>query len=117
MEQNKIILKLLRPGHQRGRMYGSWIALSIGLLLLFIAALAWIDFRSILSNKGKEDTMAAYVVIGKKVTNESMLKNPEDNLFTKEDINGLQQLKDVNEVGFLSSNRFPVSASMGGHLG
>jgi hypothetical protein len=117
MEQNKIILKLLRPGHQRGRMYGSWIALSIGLLLLFIAALGWIDFRSILSNKGKEDTMAAYVVIGKKVTNESMLKNAEDNLFTNDDINGLKQLKDVNEVGFLSSNRFPVSASMGGHLG
>ncbi len=117
MEQNKIILKLLRPGHQRGRMYGSWIALSIGLLLLFIAALGWIDFRSILSNKGKEDTMAAYVVIGKKVTNESMLKNAEDNLFTNDDIIGLKQLKDVNEVGFLSSNRFPVSASMGGHLG
>lgn len=98
-------------------MYGSWIALSIGLLLLFIAALAWIDFRSILSNKGKEDTMAAYVVIGKKVTNESMLKNPEENLFTTEDVAGLKHLKDVNGVGFLSSNRFPVSASMGGHLG
>jgi len=116
MQQNKIILKLLRPGSQRGRMYGSWIALSIGLLLLFIAALAWIDFRSILSNKGKEDTMAAYVVIGKQVTNESMMRNPEDNLFTEADINGLKAIKDVNEIGFLNSNKFPVSASMGGHL-
>ncbi len=117
MQQEKIILKLLRPGHQRGRMYGSWIALSIGLLLLFVAALAWIDFRSILSRKGKEDSMAAYVVIGKKVTNESMMKNPEDNLFTETDVQGLKSLKNVNEVGFLNANKFPVSASMGGNLG
>jgi len=98
-------------------MYGSWIALSIGLLLLFIAALAWFDFRSILSNKGKEDSMASYLVIGKKVTNESMMRNPEDNLFTQADIEGLQRLKNINEVGSLNSNNFPVSASMGGHLG
>lgn len=117
MQQDKIILKLLRPGNQRGRMYGAWIALCIGLLLLFIAALAWFDFRSILSNKGKEDSMASYLVIGKKVTNESMMRNPEDNLFTEADIEGLQHLKNVNEVGSLNSNNYPVSASMGGHLG
>ncbi|KAA5537167.1 hypothetical protein F0919_05705 [Taibaiella lutea] len=117
MQQDKIILKLLRPGNQKMRMYGSWIALCIGLLLLFIAALAWFDFRSILSNKGKEDSMASYLVIGKKVTNESMMRNPEDNLFTQADIEGLQHLKNVNEVGSLNSNNYPVSASMGGHLG
>lgn len=117
MQQDKIILKLLRPGNQRMRMYGSWIALTIGLLLLFIAALAWFDFQSILSNKGKEDSMASYVVIGKKVTNESMMRNPEDNLFTQADVEGLQKLSNINEVGSLNSNNFPVSASMGGNLG
>ena len=40
--------------------------------------------------------MAAYVVIGKKVTNESMMKNPEDNLFTETDVQGLKSLKNVN---------------------
>lgn len=117
MQQDKIILKLLRPDNQRMRMYGSWIALTIGLLLLFIAALAWFDFQSILSNKGKEDSMASYVVIGKKVTNESMMRNPEDNLFTGNDIEGLQKIENVQEVGSLNSNNFPVSASMGGNLG
>ncbi len=97
-------------------MYGSWIALCIGLLLLFAAALAWFDFREILSGKGKEDTMAAYVVIGKKVTNESMARAPEDNLFAQPEIAALQQLKGVNEVGPLVSNTYPVSASMGGNL-
>ncbi len=116
MQQNKIILKLLRPGRQKSRMYGSWIALCIGLLLLFTAALAWFDFREILSGKGKEDTMAAYVVIGKKVTNESMARNPEDNLFSPPEIAGLQQVKGVTEVGPLISNNYPVSASMGGNL-
>jgi len=98
-------------------MYGSWIALSIGLLLLFTAVLAWVDFRSILSRKGKEDTMAAYIVIGKKVTNESMMQNAEQNLFSDADVTALKQLKNVQEVGALSANQFPVSASMGGNLG
>jgi hypothetical protein len=116
VQQDKIILKLLRPGKQKARMYGSWIALCIGILLLFIAVLAWFDFREILSGKGKEDTMAAYVVIGKQVTNESMARNPEDNLFSPAEISGLEKLKSVNEVGPLNSNNFPVSASMGGSL-
>lgn len=97
-------------------MYGSWIALCIGILLLFIAVLAWFDFREILSSKGKEDTMASYVVIGKQVTNESMGRDPEDNLFAPAEIKGLEQLKGVHEVGALNSNNFPVSASMGGSL-
>jgi len=116
MQKNKIILKLLRPGHQRGRMYGSWLALCIGLLLLFLAVLAWFDFREILSGKGKEDTMAAYIVVGKKVTNERMAGNPEDNLFSPAEMEELAAVKGVNEVGALTSNNYPVSASMGGSL-
>lgn len=117
MQQNKIILKLLRPGTQKARMYGSWVALCIGLLLLFIAALAWFDFNQILSGKGKQDSMASFVVIGKKVTNESMQKNVTENLFTEEDISQLRQLPGVREVGPLTANRYPVSASLGGNLG
>lgn len=117
MQQDKIILKLLKPQHQRTRMYGSWLALCIGLLLLFVAALAWFDFRSMLSSKGKDDSMASYLVIGKKVTNESMMRNPEENLFSAADIDGVKQLKNVTEVGNLNANNFPVSASIGGRLG
>ncbi len=97
-------------------MYGSWIALCIGMLLLFAAALAWFDFRAILSGKSREDTMAAYLVIGKQVTNESMARTPEENLFSGKEIDELKQIKGVNEVGPLTSNSYPVAASMGGHL-
>lgn len=117
MQQNKIILKLLRPGTHKARMYGSWAALCVGLLLLFAAVLAWSDFNQILSGKGKQDSMASFVVIGKKVTNESMQRNVTENLFTDQDISGLQQLPGVREVGPLTSNRYPVSASLGGNLG
>jgi len=116
VQQNKIILKLLRPGQQKGRMYGSWAALCIGMLLLFAATLAWFDFRAILSRKGKEDTMAAYLVIGKQVTNERMTQDPAKNLFSGTEIGELKKIKGVNEVGALTSNSFPVSASMGGNL-
>ncbi|MFT4062338.1 MAG: hypothetical protein QM642_08280 [Edaphocola sp.] len=117
MQTDKIILKLLRPGRLRSRMYAAWAALCIGLLLLFAAALAWIDFRAILNGKGKEDTMAAYIVVGKKVTNESMLRDAKSNLFGNAEIADLQKVNGVQEVGALNANTFPVSASMGGHLG
>jgi hypothetical protein len=117
MQQNKIILKLLRPGTQKARMYGSWAALCIGLLLLFVAVLAWFDFRQILSGKGKQDSMASYIVIGKQVTNESMQRDVADNLFSDTEISQLQKAEGIIEVGPLTSNRFPVSASMGGSLG
>lgn len=107
---------MLRPGRQKGRMYGSWVALCIGMVLLFVAALAWFDFRELLSGKGREDSMAAYVVIGKQVTNESMTRAPETNLFSGEEVKALQQLEGVSEVGPLISNNYPVSASMGGNL-
>ncbi len=97
-------------------MYGSWIALCIGLLLLFVAVLAWFDFRTILSGKGKEDSMASYIVIGKKVTNESMAGDPAKNLFSGAEISEVKKIKGVNEVGALTSNNFPVSASMGDNL-
>jgi len=90
--------------------------LCVGILLLFIAVLAWVDFREILSGRGKEDSMASYIVIGKQVTEESMAGNPEHNLFAADEVQAVAQLKGVNEVGALNANNFPVSASMGGSL-
>jgi hypothetical protein len=45
-----------------------------------------------------------------------MGRNASDNLFSPAEISGLEKLKDVNEVGALHSNNFPVSARLGGHL-
>ncbi len=115
--QKKLILKLLNPGSQKARMYGSWLALCLGLILLFAAVIAWADFSQLLSGKGKAETMASYIVIGKQVTNESMSQSPGGNLFSEKDIQDLAKAKGVRAVGQLQANNFPVSASLGGNLG
>jgi hypothetical protein len=114
---NKIILKLLRPQQQKSKMYASWLGLCIGILLLFIAGLSWFNFRTLLSSKGKEEAMSSYIVLGKAVTNESMLGDRNQKFFSPIDIQNLKQVPGVTDVGFLVDNKFPVSASMGGNLG
>jgi hypothetical protein len=98
-------------------MYGSWLALCVGLLLLFSAIVAWINFKEILSGKSREDRMASYLVIGKKITDQAMIGPAGISLFTNQEIEALQQLPGVKEVGALTANNFPVSANMGGNLG
>ncbi len=117
MTKEKLILKLLNPGSRKGRMVGSWAALCTGILLLLCAIMFWMDFSRLLKGKSASESTSSYIVIGKQVTNESMMNDAEANLFTEEDIRQLQQVKGVEEAGRLEANNFPVSANMGGSLG
>ena len=98
-------------------MYGSWAALTIGMFLLFVSLLAWVDFKEILSGKDKQDRMAEYLVIGKKITDVNAGRNIPQNLFSEEEIGAVRAAEGVRAVGKLTSNRYPVSASLGGSLG
>lgn len=117
MSQKKIILKLLRPNAQKSRMYGAWLALFAGLLLLLLTALSWFDFRVILSGRERQDAMAEYVVIGKKITDRNMGRDVAGNLFSESEIRNLETLKGVEAAGKLNANHFPVTARLGGSLG
>lgn len=115
-QKNKIILKLLRPQQQKVRMYGAWIALCIGMLMLFTAVLTWQNFNELLSSKSK-DTMAAYVVIGKKITNNYATATGATPFFNEQEVASLQTIKGVQSVGKVTANNFPVAASIGGQGG
>lgn len=115
-QKNKIILKLLRPQQQKVRMYGAWIALCIGMLMLFTAVLTWQNFNELLSSKSK-DTMAAYVVIGKKITNNYATTTGATPFFNEQEVASLQTIKGVQSVGKVTANNFPVAASIGGQGG
>lgn len=117
MSQQKIILKLLRPGAQKSRMYGAWLALFAGLLLLLLTALSWFDFRAILSGRERQDAMAEYVVIGKKITDANMGSNVAGNLFSEAEVRDLMAVKGVEGAGALQANHFPVTAKLGGRFG
>ncbi len=114
MQQKKIILKLLQPGNNKSRIYASWTALCIGMLLLFAALQAWVDFRTVLRGKSQQDMMAHYLIIGKEIGKEQA---SELNLFTAKEIDELRQVPGVDQVGSVQANRFPVDAQIGGNLG
>lgn len=108
------MLQLIRPGKHKARLYGSWLALCLGLLLLFVALQSWIDFRVLLSGRGQQDMMAQYLVIGKKI---STGQAGSKSLFTQEEIKDITLATGVQQVGNLQANQFPVHASLGGSLG
>jgi len=87
------------------------------MLLLFVSVLVWLNFKETLSGKNKQDSMAEYLVIGKKITDINAGKNIPGNLFTDEEIAEAGKAEGVMEAGSLTSNRYPVSASLGGSLG
>lgn len=117
MSNKKIILKLLRPGDKRTRMYGSWVALCLGMLLLFIAIIIWVDFKETIAGKDSNDSMSEYVVIGKKINDQNAGVHIRANLFDSNEIVDIRAANGVQDAGSLTSNRFPVSAAMGGSLG
>jgi hypothetical protein len=117
MSQQKIILKLLRPKAQKSRMFGAWLALCAGLLLLLLTALSWFDFQAILSGKERRDAMSEYVVIGKKITDANMGSNVAGNLFSDTELRDLKAVSGVQDVGQLHANHFPVTAKLGGSFG
>jgi len=95
-------------------MYGSWIALCFGLLLLFLSALTWMDFRQIFNEKNPQDSMSEYLIVGKMIANE---KGAQNRLFTNGEIDEIKAFKNVRGVGSLTANQFPVAANIGGNLG
>lgn len=117
MTQKKILLKLLRPGTGKARMYGSWIALCLGMLLLFLAVLAWVNFSETLSGKEKQDSMSEYLVVGKQITDQRSGHNKSENLFSGDERAAVAKAAGVQDVGALTANKYPVSANIGGSLG
>lgn len=98
-------------------MYGSWLALCLGMLLLFMAVVAWLDFKEILAGRDSKDSMAEYLIIGKVIHQSNSGRDVRNNLFDTAEINIIKHTKGVQGVGLLTSNRFPVTATIGGGMG
>lgn len=103
---------LLRNNRRNSRLWFSLVALCTGTTLLLLSVMIWWNFHELLEGKRDNDSLGStFLTIGKKVTNENM-GHPETTLFTQADIQALQQAPQVQDVGVLVSNRFPVFAVM-----
>ena len=114
--QKNILKKLLLRTQHRSRLWAALAALCIGTTLLLVSVMIWWNFSELLYGKNQNDTLGStFMIIGKRVTEQNM-GVPNATLFSQTDIDSLKLAPQVQEVGLITSNHFPVYASLGGRL-
>jgi hypothetical protein len=114
--QNNLLKKLLLRTQHRSRLWAALAALCVGTTLLLMSVMIWWNFRELLFGKNQNDNLGStFLIIGKKVTEQNMgVKNAT--VFSQKDIDSLKYVPQVQDVGVITSNHFPVYAMMGGKL-
>jgi hypothetical protein len=116
-QKKRLLRKLLLNSRSNSRLWAALLALCIGTTLLLAAVMIWWNFQQLLDGKQDNDSLGStFLTISKKVTDENMAK-PKATLFTDADIEALGNAPQVRDVGALTSNRFPVYATLNASLG
>jgi hypothetical protein len=112
LKRSDLLRKLLLRHKSSNRLWASLIALCTGTTLLLLSVLIWWNFQQVLSGKSDNDSLGStFLTIGKNVTND-MVGKPEASLFRQEEIQAISTAPQVQDMGALVSNRFPVYAIM-----
>lgn len=114
--QKQLLGKLLLQTKRSSRLWAALIALCIGTTLLLLSVTIWWDFNDLLYGKNQNETLGStFLMVGKKVTEQNMGR-PSATIFSQREIDDFTHAPEVQDVGIITSNRFPVYAMMGGKL-
>ncbi len=115
LQKNMLKKLLLRTSH-KSRLWAALAALFIGTTLLLLSVMIWWNFSELLYGKSQNDTLGStFMIIGKKVTEQNMgVANAT--VFSQNEIDSLKLAPQVQDVGLISSNHFPIYATLGGRL-
>ena len=115
--KNLMLKKLLLQSQNKYRLWAALSALCVGTMLFLVAVMIWWNFHELLFGKNQNDSLGStFMIIGKKVTDQNMAI-PTATIFQQAEIDDIGKAPQVEDVGIISSNRFPVYAMMGGNLG
>jgi hypothetical protein len=116
--RNKLLKKLLlRNNSGAGRLWASLISLCIGTTLLLLSVMIWWNFQQLLAGREENDSLGStFLSVSKKITN-SMMGKPGASLFSPNEIDALKAAPQVQDVGQLTANRFPVYAVLNANVG
>lgn len=107
---------LLRAQHKKARLWAALAALCVGTTLLLLSVMIWWNFNELLFGKSQNDSLGStYLIVGKRVTEQNMGMK-DATVFTPLELDSLSKAPQVQDVGVIASNRFPVWATMGGNL-
>lgn len=117
IKQEKLLRKLILGRRSNNRLWMALIAVFTGTVLLLLSVMIWWNFKEILQGKHDNDSLGStFLTISKEVTDDNMGK-PRTTLFTYTEIDALNSLPQVKDVGVLTANRFPVYASLTAGVG
>lgn len=116
--QHSLLQKLLlRHNRRNSRLWLSLLAVCTGTTLLLLSVMIWWNFKELLEGKRDNDSLGStFLTVSKRVTDEKMGR-PEITLFTLPEIDDIRHAPQVQDIGALQSNRFPVFAVMSASVG
>lgn len=109
------LLNQLLFTHTNKSSWLGFVALFIGVFILFLSVQFYINAHQLLFNPSQQQDGFTYLVVNKKITN-SMMGNNLNSSFTKEEIDTIQQLKSIDQLGIITSNRYSITANTLGQL-
>lgn len=116
-DSHTILKRLIFGNSNSGRLRAALAAVGTGMVLLLLSVTVWWNFDEILSGRRDDDSLGStFLTVSKKVTDDNMGK-PNATVFTDADITAIKQTTQVQDVGALVSNRFPVYAVMNRSVG
>jgi hypothetical protein len=114
--RKKMLRKLLLRGKGRSRLWAALLSLCIGTTLLLLSVMIWWNFQELLHGKSDDDSLGStFLTVSKRVTEQNMGK-PGQTVFSPLEIDSLRKAPQVQDVGLLSSNHFPVYATLNTRL-
>lgn len=114
--QKKLLSDLLLHKASKSRLWFAWGSLCAGTTLLLLSVMIWWNFRELLYGRNENDSLGAtFLTISKKVTDENMGR-PDLTVFSQSEMKKIGSTPQVNDVGVLTSNRFPAYITLHSHL-
>lgn len=115
-KRDSMLKKLLLRTQHRSRLWAALLALCLGTTLLLLSVLIWWNFNELLYGRNQKDSLGStFLIIGKRVTDQNM-GIPNATVFQPQEIEELKHVPEVQDVGVITSNHFPIYAMMGGQL-
>lgn len=115
--QKKMLKNLLLNKSGSTRLWLAWSSLCIGTCLLLLSVMIWWNFQELLYGKTDNDSLgSSFLTISKKVTADNMSK-PELTVFSPQEIADFKTIEGIQDVGQLTSNRFPAYITLNSKLG
>lgn len=106
---NRLLKKLIKASAGRSRFILAIVGLSVALILILTAVQLQVNYNDLLHSKTNQDSIANFLVINKKVTENNVGKTT----LSDAEIANLKHQPNIEAVGILTPSRFKVSANGG----